>query len=241
MNNSKNLKYSKLVEDGSVNCWEKATVNWVINNEKRVRELIVLHGREHLRPCDIEDVYMYTIEYFIGAADYDINKAITRGHDDSVTSIESYISVCVKYCVERYKSENGKDYKNRMNDPDGTDEEDRAVNKIAKYDVIEEKKTLEQVCIENTSKRYLYGADMYQVMYIKLLCKEKDVPKNRESALLKTLGIDKDTIEAFDVDTVDSPIVEMAKAMVAISTDEALSILQKYVYGYDKIKAAVTV
>lgn len=236
----KNLKYSPLVEGKESDGWHKETVKWVIRNEKKVRGIIVSYGREHVKACDVDDIYMSTLEYFHRSEDYDINIAIERGHDNTVTTMEQYISHCVKCCVLRHVASEKYRSKMEMHDIVNDESEYSITENIPSYDNKDDIINLDDVCRLNTSKRYMYGADMYQIMFIRLLCIDRGISDNRMEVILEALGIDKKIIpNRFDTYTEDGPLTEMAKAIVRISINEAIRVLKRYVYAADKIEMAI--
>ena len=235
----KNLKYSRLKEDERVISYDKMTVKWVIANTNKVMTTIASHGREHVQECDVWDIYQDVVEYFAKSPDYDINKAISRGHGDTITSIEGYVSSCVKYCVDRHVVNKKRDYAMKERDVEGIDEDYKAVNRIAVYDSSSEVESLEDVCERNTHMRYVYGLDIYQLLYIKLLSKENNLSKREENIILAALDIEKDTLEALDMYNEDSVLIEMVSAINALEIGEAINIIEKYVYGHNNIKRAI--
>lgn len=236
----KNLKYSRLIEDDEVNGWEKQTVKWVITNQKKVKSMIASYAREHAQQQNIDDIYQRTVEYFFKSKDYDINVAIERGHDDTVTSLESYISHCIKCCVIRFVSSEKYKYTMEIHDKVANDDENFSIleNMPAKGTEIYLENSLEEICRDNTSKRYMYGADMYQVMYIKLMALSNNLTEDETEVIFKSLGVEKEVLDCFDTYSEDAAVVRMVHCIVRMDLNEAARIIRQYVYGANNIDKA---
>lgn len=234
----KNLQYSPLLEDDVPNAWEKSTVLWVIKNEKKVRNLINKFGNGNVQEADVSDIYMEIITYFYQSSDYDIDKAIDLSHSDKPVSLAKYVSSCIKYCVIRHVAGVKHRYEIEKHDIEDSDTLSLVDLTVSK-EQIEVERTLDDILSSNTHMRYMYGTDMFQVLFIQLLCRKYDKDEVKTEEIFSTLGITESVLNKFDTYTEDGPIVEIARAIVKMSIDDALEILERYVYSANNIKRAI--
>lgn len=242
--------FSSLKEEdvADVKGWQKETVTYVMEHPGKVVRQIrtVARGlrKNNLQKADIDDIYNEILLYLYGCSDYDLNKAMERSSSGTLVSIEGYLSVCIKYCVMRYCKEMSDYEKEVVSETvlDGDDKELSIFNTIADtrsdIDLDYLSYDLSTLCRSCESLRYRYGADLYLIMYVRLLTIEYGiVSKYRE--ILNALDITKQDLARFDSESEDSVVVIMAKAISMSNSKDAIETLEPYVYSRDIIKKAI--
>ena len=241
------LGYSPLVEAVNDKGWEKQTIAYVMNNEKRVRNIIsgIIRHNRSMSYADVDDIYSTLISYLYNCADYSIDVACEKSGDSgSVISLEGYVRSCIKFCTKRFEVENFKVKSHIVEDSvTGSDDTEHSV-----FDTISDSRSeikidktvynLYNICKTYEYQRYTLGVDIFMVWFIRLktmLC-NKDYKK-----IITTLGVTKQDITAFEKDSRrDGVMMSIAKAVtMTASAEEALDIIRQFVYSVDKIERAI--
>ena len=162
-----------------------------------------------------------------------------------MVSIEGYIHSCVKYCVIRFVTKAYDEDSKVVRDTLKQDED--SSKEISLFDTIADSKDgysdmvfdLESICKACENERYSYGPDIFMIWFVRfqtLLLNKSD----KYNDILSVLGISKREISLIQKNIeVDSLMFNIAKAATLIPMEEAASIIEKYVYGADRIKQAI--
>lgn len=246
MGNLQRVLYSPLKEE-AVNDhtgWQKDTVEYAYNNKHAVVSSIqhVASGirKKPLQRQDIEDIYQDVMLYLYNAEDYNINKAIEHASGNGCISVEGYVNICVKYCVHKalsklHQSDLELSTSILGNDDNETSIFDTLADPGANTEACIEDISLEDICKSCEPLRYRFGADLYMVTYIGLLCKYKNTNKNYKD-ILSMLGVSSKDLSTMSQANDDAVIISMMHAVLLEPYSEALRILEEYVYSAGKIK-----
>ena len=102
------LVYTPLMEDEQekIKGWDKATVDYMIKNERQVRSYMgSLIGKKYnnwIGNTDVDDIYSESLMYFYEVDDYDINIATEHSKGDYIITLEDYIYSSIRFCIKRY-------------------------------------------------------------------------------------------------------------------------------------------
>ena len=229
--------------------WDKATIEYVRENRGVVMSVIrgvVLRGgfSKVVKGYDYNDIYDELVLYLYKYDDYDTERAIQscleNGYD-SIISLESYITVCIKNCVKRY-AKSRRDYLDKIingviNERDGKD--------LSLLDIIPDKRMAERyesiefdldLALKAVEcKRYRYGVDIYQLLYISLMYNApivvNDDSMSIDTLLYKVLNIGKK--EIYNV------VSNLLRVLGIGSHDVVLRLLGRYVYGVDMLNSII--
>lgn len=241
------ITYCPLIEEKqSVKGWSKQTVDYIIKNKNEVYKIIRGVSRRianrPLQNSDIDDIYSEIVIYLYNSDDYNIEKAITRSSCDSVVSLQGYINSCIKFCVLRYMSDAYKDERTKVRDGWIKDDIELSI-----FDMLNDKQSdlqfdeiifdLEQHCLMYEYIRYKYGHDIFLIFYVRLLTLLDSSNKDVYKDILNILGVNKkELIEIERKAKRDDALVGIAKAIVSTTLDEAINILERFVYSAQSIK-----
>lgn len=248
------LAYAPLMEQEEVIPelnWEKSTIKYVIKNRTKVmnniRSAVRSIYKSPLPTMDIEDIYDEVLDYLYKCDDYDKDKAIgfsIENGSQTIISLEGYVGTCIKYCVKRFissmyerekeiardvtRDEEGRESRILDIIPDKTVEEH--YNRIG-YSVESALKVLEY-------KRYKYGADVYLILFIRLLTLNK--PEVNYRQILDILEISrKDLSELEKKMGYDEDILHAIKALALKELKEAIEAVKPYIYSEKIISNAI--
>lgn len=233
--------------------WNKSTVDYALKHKSVVTSSIrgiAKNIGKILQSSDVEDMYMDFLDYLYRSDDYNVDKAISRSSREGViVSFDGYFHRSLSYCIKRCLKEKIK-YDIHI-DPnpvliDGEGNETEVINMIGdktKNTEMEaqllEKNVLLNMCKSYENLRYAFGADVYQVLFIRC----ETMLHNKEDKyipILRILGVTKDDISTIQTMTYkDDFMVEMAKAINLISIEDAIDILRNYTYAADKLEQVV--
>lgn len=246
------LVYTPLREDCTPDLtgWLKDTIEYITRNKSKVYNSIrgIAKGlnKNMLQVADVEDIYSEVLMYCYKYDDYNINKAIDRSSTGQIVSLEGYVHNCIKFCVMRYLT---KEYeieketvKNKIISNEGKE--------LSIFDTIEDCKSTEiledvfydidTLCSYCESIRYKYGADIYLVWYIRLLTIVEDKGIKAFGNILEILGISKRDILYINECTLEDELMfNFAKSISIAGIDEAIEVLEKYIFSHKKIRDAV--
>lgn len=238
----KALTYYNMLEmpEKESNDWDKRTVQFIINNYNKVRKMVRVMAKG-VPDYQIDDIMSDVVIYFKDADDYDIERAYNES-TDTYLSLEGYISVGIKHCIQRYKTDSYGHEKHLVHSTLITEDGEKDL-----FDTIEDRSSLDRMdCIgydlENAFNsvrclRYKYGIDIYMVIYLRLLTgNDSDLYFN----VLEALGISKR--ELSDIQRKMSRELDMQyliKTICLHDKEKVLQEIEKYVYGRQKIKEAV--
>lgn len=238
-----NLIYSPLKEEGTAPSWDKETIKYAIENESSIRRVIraVAKSSRNIQPADIDDIYMDVLNYFYKCDDYNIDKAYERSSSDNIVSLEGYVNKCVKFCVLRYSTNIGVENHTVVHDTVINEGEELSIfDTISSNEHIDVQVDLESLCRMYTGYRYVYGVDIFQMWYIKLLSMRYNKEESKVEQMLSVLGASKNSMklcEAADED--DGPLMNIARAITVCGLDEAIRVIRKYTYAPDRIEMAL--
>lgn len=241
------LVYSPLKEDDTKEGWDKSTIEYVRNNEKKVRKMIsAVANRNNFKVQKIEadDILSELYSYFHSIEDYDIGRASENiENGGSAMSFESFVQKAVDNCTKRYISSRGKNDKQLVPNTymDGDEQVDiweRIADPKAEADVSEILESdLDMLCSQNEWQRYQLGCDIFKVFYITVLTNSlgrNDILKD----ILETIGETKQTPGECDIPPLGQ---EIARQISSIGQDRAMDILENYVFSAEKVNMAVHV
>lgn len=246
------LVYTPLMEEQSFKGWNKATIDYLIENEKMIKKSISksLGKRKllYINSSDIDDIYSEVFIYFYGVDDYNLSKAdaITKDGREYILPIEGYVFKSIEFCIKRFIT----DKYNReclIADNEIRDSEDNILdllNNVAdnKTDLDFENATIDlnQHCKEYEGLRYNYGIDIFQVWYIRLLIMDKKLDSSCFDTMMNILGISKRELKALSIDVYeDEEMIEFARGINKHGIEESIEILEQYIYSAEQIKKAI--
>lgn len=245
--------YSPLMEEQTTpieQLWEKQTVQFAIEHRSKVmqmvRSAVKTIYKNTLPKFDVEDIYSEVVEYLLKCEDYDIEKAIERGRESkegTIVTLESYVNTNVKYCVKRYITARYQRDRLVISDVIYDDEKESRLSDIipdAKAELdfegigIDLESTLR--CLEN--KRYVYSADIFLVLYVRIAMTGKSDESYTKA--LEVLDISKKALAELERQSIgDDEVMTAIKAISLTEGDEAKIALRKYVFGADIVDRAI--
>lgn len=245
------LIYSNLKEETVVEGWDKETIHYLTNNEKKVKNIIGKMIRKRygsfVDTLDAEDVYSDVLIHMYKTADYDVNKAVVKNASGNnyLVTLEDYIFSNVKNCVLRYLEKEitlkTLDISNETTSNNGEtldlfnlvcDEKS-----VVEYeDILVD---LKEHCREYESQRYKYGVDIYLLWFIGLSL-IKNNAEEKYDYILNVLGYSKkDLKEVFAEAIEDEMIKDFAVGINKIGIDTSINILKDYIYSAKNILKAI--
>lgn len=219
--------------------WEKSTIHYTIDNQMKIKNFINKLGKGRITVHEVEDIYSDFLIYLYNKEDYDPTRVGANGTN---VTLEGYVCYSIKKFVESYiyrkiKSINNEkvivikdddlDILDIVGDPRiGEDYEEILYNDIEL-----------QVLLENIQyKRYMYGLDIFKILFIKLVT--LDIDKEDAEAIFTALGVEsKDLQKFYRRITKDPEVMELVRVL-AIDKD-AKRKLEKMVYGANTIKRTI--
>lgn len=215
--------------------WDKLTVDYVINNKDKVLKRIKALCSKYTNLChmDIEDIYQNLLEYLYKAEDY--NKIISDG---IVVPLEGYLNNSIKNAIKRYVTKRASQV--TYSDVVLNEDKELSIYNYIPDDSAEleiEEKTmynLEDLCSYYEHQRYRYGFDVFMLFYVRLLTLRYNIDDLFDEIAKICIGNKKD-LGNIDYNK-DEMFLSIAKAITLCGIDKAISVLEKYVYGKDKIK-----
>ena len=243
------LVYSGLKEDPkNVEGWDKSTLDYVQKFKSRVCSNIrnIAAGRARLlQTADIEDIYCDLIMYLYKCEDYSMENGYTRSSSGQIVPLEGYVFSLTKYCVYRYMTNMYAKESMEVTIVKADEESDK---EWALYDNIKDETTedtlektlcsIKDLCDESTGDRYRIGADIYMIVYVKLLTTIYN-KKEAYKSMLKLLGVP-DNLRTEDKDNKHNGL--MLDFVIAISVSgeaESLEEVGKHVYQRELIDKAI--
>lgn len=239
------LVYSPLKEEEKVEGWEKDTIRYINENRQKVAKAIKKYAKSvckyNVQSADIDDIISEILMYLYRSDDYNITKAIERSNSGSIVSLEGYVNSCIRNCVLRYYTKEYKDGKDIIRESLENDEG----KELSIFDTITDEKStedyeyivydLKQICEENECNRYKYGVDIYLLWYLRLLSLREN-KTNKYNEILNILGISKRDISNMAEETKkDGIMAEFAKAISYYDINEAIDIIEEYIYYPSKL------
>lgn len=214
--------------------WDKLTVDYVINNKDKVLKRIRALCNKYPNLCymDIEDIYQSLLEYLYNAEDY--NKISLDG---VVIPLEGYLNNSIKNAIKRYVTKRA----SQITYSDIVVSEDKELSVYnyipddsAELAIDETMYNLEDLCSYYEHQRYKYGFDVFMIFYIKLLTLHYHIDDLFDEIVRICIGSKKD-LSSIDYNK-DEMFLSLAKAITLCDRNKAINVLEKYVYGKDKIK-----
>ncbi len=226
--------------------WLKETLQYAMNHKSRVMKTIrsCSKNKMMLSSHDVDDIYAELIEYLHKSEDYSIQKAMEASSSNTVPTLENYVNTCTKNCVKRFLSKKGRIEKFTVKsitiDEDGKERD--------LIDTVPDQASSEQYEIACTNigdilkslehKRYFYGADMFQLIYVRLLTMGAEDYKYRE--ILDVLGVSKkDLMELDRKMSKDVDVLDLMKAIVKCGEQSAVPFIEKMVYNSAGLKNTI--
>ncbi len=226
--------------------WEKETVQYAVENKKKIIQLIRSNTRgiTNINAMDYEDIYSEFLEYLYKSSDYDIQKATEYSSSGSMVTLEGYVNNCVRYCIKRYITAAYRRDKVIVREPI-VDDEGKEKELLETLQDEKSSEEFENICYDVESylnsieyKRYRYGADIFLLLYVRILTLEMDNSKYR--SILEVLGVPKkDLAEIEKKLTTDQDIMQAFKAVTLCDTEQAIEFLERKVYGAKQIRKTI--
>ena len=244
------LVYSPLMEEEpSISGWSKETIDYINKNKSKVMRTIKSMSRSlkrNITPCEVEDIYSEVYSYLYKCDDYNLSKAIERSKDDTIVSIDGYISSCVKFCVIRYLTSQYKIEKQTVREYI----ESEGGKELSIFDTLvdynsEDKYndvmySIEQQCEAYEYARYSFGVDIYLVWYVRLLTIGNKAQTDIYYTILEVLGISKRELNTIKTKMANSELMRaFAKAVALSGVEKSIEVLERYVYSAHSIKDVV--
>ena len=237
----KELTFGSMIEspDYGKSDWDKRTVQYLVENYSKVRRKVKLMGRG-LMDYQIDDIMSELAVYFKRADDYDIERAYNP-MVDTYLSLEGYVSVGIKHCIQRHRTEKYKHDVKMANNVIRYEDGERSI-----FDTIPDEVSLEdldnlcydlRVILKSIRcMRYYYGMDIYMLIYIRELT---DRNPTMYFNILEALGVTKKDLSDTEKRLTNSDIKGLIRALSLHDKDDLLCALEPYVYGCECIKKAV--
>lgn len=226
--------YVGLMESSNNGDWSKATVQFIIHNESKVKGWIGSMLRAKMTivsKVDIDEVLSQLKMYMYKAEDYNIEKAEVNG---GTISLPNYVRKCASCCVKRHNTIEYKLHKDIIvevkKDKNGDTQDilDCIEDKKEKLKIDNIVESFEDTCRELECRRYINNVDIFQVFYINAITGGSDNGR----LILKLLGVP-------SVDAGFEVMTRLAQASSSGGLANAIKVLEKYVYGSEVIKQAL--
>ncbi len=226
--------------------WEKQTVKYLIDNKNKVMRLLNHTAKKinHFTFADAEDTYVEALLYFREAPDYDISIAISRARDGKTLTLENYVNACIKCVLNRQISKifkRNNELTNVIFDNEGKEESIFSILlDVNSTEPIENIGTDIKIDLDSIEyKRYIFGVDLFQLLYIRLL--SIDIAETKYRSILEALGITKQVLKDLEVHLLaDEDIMQVIKAISVNKNEKVIiSALEKKVYGAKTIKETI--
>ena len=242
------ILYSPLKEEDRVlTGWSKSTIDYIQSHKTKICNAIRGIAKslgKCLQKSDVDEVYQEFLIYMHKSDDYNISKACERSSSGVIVSLEGYVHSCAKYCVKRYITKEGEIDANQV--PDIVKDEDG--KEFSRSDSVADTKDhgfdnicyeLHEVCKTFECQRYLFGPDLFQIWFVRLLTMiyKKD---DKYVDILTVLGVSRADIAAVQREAhYDGAMLSIAKAISIAGIEVALEVIRDYTYSADKIQRVV--
>lgn len=248
----KNLVYSPLIEeDIQDDGWGKSTISYATQYKTKCLQSIRGISRgfgKTLQKAELEDLYSGLIVYLYGTEDYDVSKAVERSSKEgSIVSLEGYVHSCIRYYILRQLNQVDKKQPHTVpesqKDTDGKEvslfdriASDTSQERFEDYDY-----NLKDICELYEPKRYAYGADLFQIWFIRLLTMKYN-KNDLFVEIMNVLGISKKDINFLSkLSNTEETMNSFARAITISGVDKAIDILRHYTFSADKLESVITV
>lgn len=242
------ILYSPLKEeDRALTGWSKSTVDYIQSHKTKVCGTIrgIAKGlNKNLQKADIENIYQEILVYMYTCDDYNISKACERSSNGDIVSLEGYVHSCVKFCVIRYVTKQFENDKKEV--PDIVKDVDG--KELSKFDAIADTRNqgfdnafyeIRETCKSFESQRYLFGPDLFQIWFVRLLTLIYN-KEDKYTDILVVLGVSKTDICNIQKEAnYDGAMLSIAKAISIIGIENAIEVIRDYTYSADKIQRVV--
>lgn len=240
------------LSDGEdVKGWDKQTVRYCTNNERKVKAIIKsclnkIIPSLRVQSYFIEDIYSEVVQFFYNVSDYDLEKASNGANPDRIVSFEEYLSSSVKNCVKRAVTNEFKRTGNLVTDIYIDENKEASVLDIlpdekdeSRFDAVVN--DIDSMLESLECYRYRFGVDIYQFWYIMLLMglEEKSSKKKEYEVVFEALGVGSAGLKQM-ISSSEMPIMsDMAEVVMRTGEKEVIESLERYVYGAASIKRVV--
>lgn len=246
-----NLIYSPLMEEEieHVKSWNKLTVDYAAQNKGKIYGLLRSMSRSmikrNIQPSDLDDIYSSFLMYLYNCDDYNLDKACENSNGTGYVSFETYLKICLKYCIIRYFSNLNKAEFGRVRDYVSRDGKEvsifESIPDIRSSEQMEKSwYDLEEICQGSEYKRYRYGPDIYMVWFIRLLT--YSAKEDLYKTVLEVLGVGKRDLLGITEksrEDDDDIMLTFATAVQFAGMDKSIKILREYVYGAEIIEKVI--
>lgn len=242
---SKILFSSRLLEpeEEERNAWNKQTMQWYINNLSKVKKQVAYMAKD-LNASEVELVTSNLGEYLEKGKDWgDIED------EDNHLTLEQYVYKGANFCIKRYKHEKCKE--NAMRALPIVTEDDEEKNALDLIGDTRLDNVYDDICCnfdealeQMQYKRFFYGIDIYNVLYMASLVKFNHNNENYET-MLNAFGISRKELQsAYKKAQSDEDFTYLLTNIKIelernISYSNILQKIGKYVYGRKRIYEAL--
>lgn len=247
----KRFVYTALKEEETTEGWNKTTVDYVIENEKRVRSIIRGSLRKRLgyiNSSDVDEIYSDICIYFFRVDDYNISKAtrIEVNGKEEILPIEGYIFKSIDFCVKRFihnkysRESSLVSSEVKRSDGDIVDLLNTVIDNKTDLELENIMVDLNQHCKHCESMRYKYGIDIFQVWFIGLLTINKKLDSSCYDTIMNILGINKKDLRNIGIKShEDDTLLEFAMGISKHGVQESIEIIKPYIYSADIIEETI--
>lgn len=241
--------YSGLLEESvGKNSWDKLTIAWINENEKKVKSYINKVGycikKSAMCSGDVDDILSLVVMNLYEKEDYIQSKAV--GKNGYLISLEDYVLKITRDRTLRYMLEQIKENSHRANntyeDKDGKekniidqlgDKGEEDVDQIGDSKAYQELNkqfyNLDELLELYEYKRYKYGIDLYTVLLVRLTTNVADRDYLYDS-MLELLGVDVKHMENVERKIHgDEMLMDIVKGITMLETWDAIDMLREHV------------
>lgn len=233
------MVYSGLLEENKCNSsWDKQTIYWITQNEKKVKGYINKVGynikRKALCSGDVDDIFSDVRLRLYEKEDYIESKAI--GRNGYIITLEDYVlkitrdttmrsilkqieeSSNIANTIYEDKDGNKKDFIDLIGDERATKEFEREIYK------------LNDMLNSYEYKRYKYGIDTYTILLVRLVTNVSGKDNLYQSSL-ELLGYDIEHLDKIERKAFnDEMLMDIIKSITVLDTWDAIEMLRQHIY-----------
>ena len=214
---------------------DKKTIEYVNEHIKEirgvVRNCIRKNAMKGMGEYDIDDVLIEIIEYFVEHDDYCANKAYNK-EEDNLVPIGGYVAKIAQLCTLRFitnycKDNNRKVYKDGEREIHEEIPDESALNQFQRVEDKDAASFLREM--EAIRYKYCSDIDIYQFLYIKILCRNWDAMKI--DSFISFFNITRRELNEISRRVERDETVNDLKRAMVYDMQEVVRLLRGYIYG----------
>lgn len=215
--------------------FDKKTIEYTREHIKEIKDVIrnCLRNKnmKGMNESDVEDIFMEIIEYQTEHDDYCANKAYNR-EENNMVPIGGYVARIAQLCTLRYITKYC-NHNKRMVSKDNIKElhdeipDDSALIQFQRVEDNDAKSFLKDM--ETIRYKYDSDIDIYQFIYIKIICKDWDASKI--DSFISFFNITRIELNEISRRIEHDEAVNDLKRAMALNIVETISLLKGYIYG----------